>query len=109
MTDITKTYLKNVKKELNCSFALKRYFVNDLKNKILDSNVNYDTLEELENSFGSPIEIRDGFKDLNLKYLKSKVIKMYILLTIIVIILLIVLICAREIINNLDGYTIIEG
>lgn len=57
-------YLKSVRKKLPCSFAAKTAIIHDLKQSITESNPETDwTMKVLEEKFGTPEEICEGFSN----------------------------------------------
>ncbi|CCV63916.1 hypothetical protein BN85403390 [Alteracholeplasma palmae J233] len=89
---IIKSYIKDVSKNLNCKYSVKRLFLADFKNRILDYLENKENIavEELYSVFGTPNEISRGFDSVELdKYEKqAKNLKWIIVLLIVLIAIL---------------------
>lgn len=57
-------YLKSVRKKLPCSFTAKTAIIHDLKQSITESDPETDwTMKVLEEKFGTPEEICEGFSN----------------------------------------------
>lgn len=100
-----KQYLKLVRKSLPCSPAVKTAILSELKQSILTSEEERDwTVEELQDRFGTPEEIGEGFSHGGLtEELRRKVRKIrvaYILSAVSLSLLIVFLLCALA--NSLD-------
>ena len=76
-----KQYLKLIRKKLPCSLAARNAIIYDLKQNIIATDTNCEwTRESLEERFGTPAEIADGFcsgelpKELQKRITKSKLL-----------------------------------
>lgn len=99
-----KQYLKLVRKSLPCSPAVKAAILSELKQSIANEGERDWTIEELQDRFGTPEEIGEGFSHGGLtEELRQKVRKIrvaYILSAVSLSLLIVFLLCALA--NSLD-------
>lgn len=100
-----KQYLKAVKRELHCSSAIKKGYIADLRCKLHDfiEEKKTATMHDIIKNFGTPTEIANSFKDINLDSFKSKVIKYRVLEGILAIVALGLIILIIILVMHLGG------
>lgn len=105
---VIKKYLKTVSKEVICSYSIKKFFIKDLKHKILDFYQDIDNITPvmISTQFGTPREIAAGFNDLAMdKYIKQA--KKFKILVSTLILFLVILLAILFIILHEYGNSII--
>jgi uncharacterized membrane protein len=107
-------YVKNVKKEINCSTNLRLAFINEFKQRtseFVNENPDYD-IDNVIQEFGSPKEISKGFESqVNIEKLKKQA-KKYFYIKIVAFVLLILLVVSCifliEILDSFDSYIVVS-
>lgn len=104
-----KIYLKNLAKEVVCSFTIKRVFLKDIKQKLVDfyKDFDYVDLEMIYKQFGTPSEIASGFGELSMEQYTKQAKKLKFLVSIISIIVVLLILILFIVLKEYGNHIII--